>query len=421
MQLTRRSPLPVRRSRPFRRFLVAATAGVSAVPLLGAGAAGAQTLPTLPGTTTTSLPPVATTGPTATTVGAQATTNPGAQNTVLSTTTSTPPTTPPGNPPPPAPTHCQNEQFPAAGTPNPPPPGTPARPYLLPFTGGVTGATVTLYNPGATLGLNLYGVDSKLCGLIELPSQHGAIIPNPEGTTGPNGRDVYYNNNITFNAGQLAIEVAGVPSSVLTVEQAYIAGEGTLGAQIDPQPAANGGLEVDFYLNAKFTSVLQPAALASFLPLPLSTLYSKLQGGSECTLVGGNLIEDGVPPADIPSLLPPQYQSYATRPVDLTTRTSPPAPGQIHPPQTGEPVTGPVTAGVAKLVANDFPTAAIDANTTPAPGAPAQNGTTVTGCGPPAPGLPSMASTLNNLLKLPAPPGASVFESPSTFAIHQQQ
>ncbi|HLI25294.1 MAG TPA: hypothetical protein VKU91_10080, partial [Acidimicrobiales bacterium] len=340
---------------------------------------------------------------------------------VLPTTTSTPPTTPPGNPPPPPPTHCQNEQFPAAGTPNPPPPGTPARPYLLPFTGGVTGATVKLYNPGATLGLYLYGVDSKLCGLIALPSQHGDIIPNPQGTVGPNGRDVYYNNNITFNAGQLAIDVAGIPTNILTVEQAYIAGEGTLGAQIEPTPAANGGLEVDFYLNAKFTSVLSPAALASFLQPPLSTLFSQVQSGSECTLVGGNLVDDGVPAADIPSLLPPQYQSYATQPVDLTTGTSQAAPGQINAPATGQPVTGPITAGVATLVANNFPTAAIDANTTPAPAAPAQNGSTVTGCGPPAPGLPSMASTLNQLLKLPAPPGAAEFYSPSTFAIEQQQ
>lgn len=303
----------------------------------------------------------------------------------------------PGGPAP-TPKSCPAEQYPAAGAPDPPPAGQAATPYELPFTGSVSGATVTLESPGATLGLDLTHVNSLLCGLVQLPDQHGVV---PAG-------------DITFNQGELAITIGGVPSSLFTVETAYIAGGGTLQTKIDPTPAANGGLNVEFYLNAKFTSVFDPTALLGIDPGLAGTLTSG--SGGECTLVGGDLSASGVPAQDIPSLLPPQYQSYAYTPVDLTTGVStvPAGQQQVSSPAYGQPVTGPITAGVAQLVANNFPTAAIDPNTPIAPGAPQ-----------PPPGSPacspSMANALNQLLGLPAPPGATTFTSPSTFAIQQQK
>ena len=94
----------------------------------------------------------------------------------------------------------------------------------------------------------------------------------------------------------------------------------------------------------------------------------------------------------------------ASTPITLTTGAS----GQM----TGKPATGPVTASSAVLLDNDFPVAAIDPNTNPAPAAGAAS------CSQ------ANATLLNSLLGLPSipDPGANkypnTFYAPSTFGVY---
>ncbi|HLI24680.1 MAG TPA: hypothetical protein VKU91_06975, partial [Acidimicrobiales bacterium] len=77
----------------------------------------------------------------------------------------------------------------------------------------------------------------------------------------------------------------------------------------------------------------------------------------------------------------------------------------------GQPVTGPITNGTSVAVSNDFPVAPISPYMPPVPNAPNADQPPSTLCSP------QVASTLNNLMGLPSPPGNNWFSAPTTFAI----
>lgn len=334
-----------------------------------------------------------------------------------------------------APTHCPAEQYPHAGTPR----SGPFVPYEIPFTatlgqttpqgikeGGYLKVanslvTVTLGAPLSTdpsTGQDYGSVYAYACGLVTLPSESGTI-----GRSYGRGADPGFNNSFVFypDDENVALSITGVPG--LPVMSAYGAVDGELTAQIQKVPAANGGLNVDFYGGAKSTSDFGPA-LASLLsglvpgpgvtlPGPLQAVLGRLQpgvtsvAGSACTLAIGDIATQGV--KDIPAT--GLTQAEATAPLVLTTTQS----GHL----TGRPVTGPITGADATLVSNDFPVGAIVAD--PSPGV---NSTT------PAPGYPGKpycsaqnASLLNQLLGLPSIPDPASgyypnsFYAPGTFAV----
>ncbi len=327
--------------------------------------------------------------------------------------------------------NCLPEQFPHAGAPR----SAPSVPYEIPFTatlGQTTPAgiheggylqianslvTATLggpLQPDPTTG-QMYGtIFAKACGLISLPTQSGAISGNPYGS----GGDPNYNNNFVFDPAQIGVSlsVTGVPG--LPVLSAFGTADGTMTTQIEPKPAANGGLMIAFNSSAKSTSDFGPALgslAAALLPktgvtLPPS-ITSLLNGlnvgqivgntaGSACTIAIGDLRADGVKDLAATGL----SYAQATSPVQFTTGTS----GKL----TGRPVTGPITATDATLVANDFPVGAIVPTTTPAAGYPNAVCTQ------------SNANLLNTLLGLPSIPDPATghypnsFYAPSTFGVY---
>jgi len=285
--------------------------------------------------------------------------------------------------------------------------------------------TVTLGGPvvPATPATPEHGsMFAKACGLLALPNQSGGITGNPYGSTG-NGNADQYNNNFQFsNPIDVAVGISGIPG--VTLIHAYASADGELAAAIDPTPAANGGLNTEFYSSAKATSDLGPVLsfLQQLLPggtLPpaISALLGSVTGqvsatsGNECTIPLGDLRNAGVPAADLQpganGVSPVTGLSWAdeTTPAHLTSQTS----GSL----TGQPVTGPITNAFATLVSNDFPIGAIDPNTPPSPDAP--------GAGTTPPNqlcAPSNASLLNGLIGLPSPAGKNIFYAPGTFAIH---
>lgn len=322
---------------------------------------------------------------------------------------------------------CPSETFPDAGTPR----NGPRTPYLIPFTatlgqttplgvkeGGFLSiansmVTVTLGGPVQTdpvTGAQYGSIYAYACGLVQLPSEAGTI-----GGVYGRGGDPRFNDSFVFYPDDVnvALGVTGIPG--VTLVSAYGAVDGLLTAQIERQPAPNGGLDVVFDGGAKSTSDFGPALAAlasqlaptSGLTLPPS-VASLLDGiapgattvaGSACTLAIGNVVTQGVTNVAATGLTPAQ----ATTPVTLTTRTS----GLLH----GRPVTGPITGADATLVDNDFPVGAIVAD--PAPGT---NSTT------PAPGYPGKpycsaqnAALLNNLLGLPSVPDPARGRYPNTF------
>ncbi len=327
--------------------------------------------------------------------------------------------------------NCAPEQFPHAGAPR----SAPSVPYEIPFTGTLGQVTPTGLHEGgylqisnslvtATLGAPLlpdpttgamYGsIFAKLCGVLQLPSQTGAIDGNPYGL----GNDPNYNNNFVFDPDQInvALSVTGIPG--LPVLSAFGAADGSLSAAIGHQPAANGGLVLDFYGAAKSTSNFGPA-LASLvtallpgsgvtLPPAVTSLLSGAGitqavgnvAGASCTIAIGNLVAGGVKNLAATGLT----TAEATAPVFLTTGSS----GHL----TGLAATGPITDTDATLVANDFPVGAIVPNTTPAPGF----GNAV--C------TQANASLLNSLLGLPSIPDPAtghypnIFYAPSTFGVY---
>ena len=350
-------------------------------------------------------------------------------------------TSPYPNPPFPS---CLPEQYPHAGSAR----SDPSTPYEIPFSATLgqpsvddpTGpllyggyleianglATVTLGGPviPATPATPQHGdMFASACGLLALPNQQGSIAGNPYGNSG-NGNADQYNNNFRFsNPIDVAVGIQGVPGVPLI--HAYASADGELGAAIDPTPAANGGLNAEFFASAKATSDLGPVLsfLAQLLPggtLPsaITSLLSGVTGqislttGNECTLPIGDLRKAGLPAADLqPSpggtTSPVTGLNFAdeTTQAHLTTQSS----GSF----TGQPVTGPITSAFATLVSNDFPVGAIDPNTPPSPDAP--------GAGSTPPNQlcsASNASLLNGLIGLPSPAGKNVFYAPGTFAVH---
>lgn len=330
--------------------------------------------------------------------------------------------TPAGDPP----THCPDEQYPHAGAPR----DAASVPYEIPFTatlgqkdpagvhiGGylqiANGAiTATLGGPVQTdlLTGQTYGsIFAQACGTVQLPSEAGSIPGNPLGTPG----DKNYNNNFAFeNPIDVSLSITGFPG-LPPVLSAYAADDGDMAAQIQPKPAANGGLQVSFQANAKSTSDFGPAfsflkqpGLSLGLPPAVSSLLTQISNsnGNSCTITIGNEIADGTPAADVQSGATKLSMADATQPVGFTTQTS----GKL----SGRPVTGPVTASNATLVANDFAVGAIDPNTVPVP---TDKGAQCSA---------SSANLLNQLLGLPSVPDPAAgkypnaFYAPGTFAVY---
>lgn len=325
--------------------------------------------------------------------------------------------------------HCLPEQYPHGGAPR----NAAPVPYEIPFTASLgqtdpaglriggylqianSVVTATLGGPvrvDPTTGQSYGSVYASGCGLLQLPSESGAIPGNPYGY----GGDSSANNNFVFaNPIPIALGITGLPG--LPALSAYGDADGDLTTTIDRAPAPNGGLNVEFYGGAKSTSDFGPA-LATLLgilggPQPGLTLPGAISsalggvantGGSACTVAIGNLITDGVPAADVQAGKTGLSYAQATAPVHLTTGAS----GKL----TGRPVTGPITAADATLVANDFVVGAIDPNTVPAAG---DSGAVCSA---------SNAKLLNSLLGLPSIPDPATgyypnsFYAPGSFAVY---
>ena len=302
--------------------------------------------------------------------------------------------------------------FPTAAQPTPLYPTTPDGGYLT-----INGHSTLI--PGATVSVTLGGpvvngkgnIYARSCGTLQLPSQVGGIGANQYKPIGQGGED---NVNFQFSpdtpvsigispTGINLPQLPGVASPIV----AFGESDGFLASDIQPVPAHNGGLDLDFYATAKSTT-----NLSSLLGLPaiqslLAGLPPALTGqlnSTDCTVTIGDLATAGVPvpPGGIGGL------SYAdaTRSVHLTTKTS----GTY----TGEPVTGPIgpspsghAQDSAVLVSNDFPIAAILPQMPPAQSAP-----------PGASCSASGAALLNSLIGLPTKAGQSVFVAPSTFGVY---
>jgi len=315
---------------------------------------------------------------------------------------------------------CQAEQYPPAGSPR----SAPFAPYEIPFSatlgpnpapanplvsppaGGYLEianslATVTLGGP--VVGTNSPGrIYASTCGLFQLPTETGGISGNPPGALS----NPAYNNNFVFDDPiPVSLNITGVPG--LPILTGYGTASGNFTAAIDRQPAANGGLNVEFYASAKATSDFGPAL--SLLPPSLLGGVT-IATGNECTIPIGDLRQAGLPAADLAvdssGVSPVTGLTYAeeTTLTHLTSGTS----GAL----TGQPITGPITGSQATLVSNDFPVAKVDPNTPPSPDAPSAGSTPSGLC------TPSSANLLNSLLGLPSPAGKNIFYAPSTFAIH---
>lgn len=327
---------------------------------------------------------------------------------------------------------CQYEQFPHAGSPR----SAPYVPYEIPFTatlgpdpaplGGTTalptypavpqGGWLEIKGhsrliPGATVSVTLGGpvvngkgqVYARGCGVVQLPSEVGGIGPNGNAYQ-PTGTGGKVNPNFVFaNATPVSIGVSlpGIPLNLTSPIVAYGSADGFLGSDIQLKPAANGGLNVDFYSTAKSTTNLSEVL----------SLFGSSAQGSDCTVTIGDLADAGlpVPPAGIDGLT---YQQ-ATTPVHLDTTASVPDPN-TNQPLHGQPVTGPIAPSpsghaqdTATLVANDFPVAAIDPNMPASPNFPGTATCSQTN-----------ADLLNNLIGLPNPAGQNYFYAPSTFGVY---
>jgi hypothetical protein len=319
---------------------------------------------------------------------------------------------------------CLPEAFPPAGSPR----SGPFKPYEIPFSASLAGGYLEINSPTSLLTVILGGpinaitgngtITASSCGLLSLPSQSGAIAGNPYGTADNNHTDQYNNNFVFNNPIDISIGLKGVPGVALL--QGVGSADGELQASIDSTPAANGGLNAEFHSSAKSTSVLSLCALTGItnllspvsLPLPTNCLLGPVPvPGGTCTVPIGDLSKAGIHSSDFGTVT--QLAGAAnTTPVHLSTRFAT-ADGK-H----GQPVTGPITAGTATLVANDFPVAAVDPNTPPSPfshGLYDAKATPSTLC------TPGNAALFNSLLGLPSPAGANTFYAPGTFAIHTNQ
>lgn len=318
--------------------------------------------------------------------------------------------------------HCQPEHFPHAGAPR----NAPSTPYEIPFTatlgpdpenalipnqGGwleirgssrlLLGARVVLILGGPVIG-GKGSVYAQGCGLVQLPSEVGGLGADAYGAPGVGGQ---VNPNFVFAPATpvsigLSLPGIGLSPNVVSPLVAYSSADGFASASIELKPAANGGLNVNFFATAKSTSNL------SYLLSLLGTSVA----GQDCTVTIGDLAAAGlaVPAGGIDGLT----HSEATTPVHLSTTQSVPDP-LTGLPDPGRPVTGPIapdSAGHAQdsavLAANDFPVAAIDPNMPPSPGFPG-----------PATCTASNANLLNSLIGLPNPAGNNFFYAPGTFGV----
>lgn len=327
------------------------------------------------------------------------------------------------SPGPPVTGHCQPEQFPHAGAPR----SAPSTAYQIPFTatlgpdpensavpnqGGwleirgtsrlLAGAKVVIILGGPVVG-GKGSVYAEGCGRVQLPSEVGGLGADTYGAPNVGGQ---VNPNFVFAPAtpvSVGVNLPGINISPNATSPlvAYSSADGFAAASIELKPAANGGLNVNFFATAKSTSNL------SYLLSLLGTSVA----GQDCTVTIGNLAEAGlaVPAGGIDGLT----HAQATTPVHLSTTQSVPDPVTGLPDQ-GQPVTGPIApdaAGHAQdsavLAANDFPVAAIDPNMPPSPGFPG-----------PATCTASNANTLNSLIGLPNPAGNNFFYAPGTFGVY---
>lgn len=326
---------------------------------------------------------------------------------------------------------CQAEQFPHGGAPR----SASAVPYQIPFTATLgpdpapagINMTTPVYNtaapqggwleirgkskliPGANVVVILGGpvvggkgnVYAMGCGRVQLPNEVGGLGANSYIPTGTGGQ---INPNFVFYPAtpvSIGVSLPGINLSpnVTSPIVAYGSADGFLSSDIQRQPAANGGLNVDFFSTAKSTTNL------SYV---LSLLHQSVSG-QDCTVAIGNLADAGtpVPASGIGGLT---YQQ-ATTPVHLSTTQSVPDP-VTGLSDAGQPVTGPIAPAnghaqdSAVLAANNFPVAAINPNMPPSPGFPDYQGCTQ-----------QNADLLNSLIGLPNPAGANFFYAPGTFGV----
>lgn len=340
--------------------------------------------------------------------------------------------------------NCQPEQFPAAGTPR----SAASVPYEIPFTATLgpdpapAGASTGVYPTGTEDGgwLEIKGTSKLLsgaqvvimlggpvigskgfiyargCGRVVLPNEVGGLGANAYPPTGIGGQ---VNPNFVFDAAtpvSIGLTPPGIPISESAASPivAYGSADGFLSSDIRLQPAANGGLNIDFYSTAKSTTNLSY----------LLSLVGTSASGQDCTVTIGDRAEAGepVPAKGIDGLT----YAQATAPVHLSSVGSVPDPVTGLADQ-GQPVTGPIApnaAGQAQdqatLVAGDFPVGKITTWPPPA-GTTAANDDFM----PPSPGFPgaatcsaSNANLLNQLIGLPNPAGANYFYAPGTFGVY---
>ena len=336
---------------------------------------------------------------------------------------------------------CQVEQFPKAGSPR----SAAAVPYEIPFTATLgpdpapAGATSGVYPAGSESGgwleirgkskllsgaqvvvilggpvVNTKGfIYAKGCGRVVLPNEVGGLGADQYQPTGFGGQ---INPNFQFLPAtpvSIGVTLPGITLSPNASSPivAYGSADGFLSSDIQLKPAANGGLNVDFFSTAKSTTNL------SYLLSLLGTSVA----GQDCTVAIGDraLAGEPVPPAGIDGL---NYKD-ATSLVHLSTTQAVPDPVTGLPDQ-GQPVTGPIAPSgghsqdSAVLSANNFPVGKVTSWPPPA-------GTKSTDFMSPAPGFPGVATCaqsnadlLNNLIGLPNPAGANFFYAPGTFGVY---
>jgi hypothetical protein len=349
--------------------------------------------------------------------------------------------------PPVAGLQCQVEQYPKAGSAR----SSTYVPYEIPFTATLgpdpapPGATAGAYAPGTESGgwleirgtsrliagaqvavilggpvINKQGfVYARGCGRVVLPNEVGGLGADHYTPTGFGGQ---VNPNFVFDPEtpvSLGVTLNGLPVSPNAASPivAYGSADGFLSSDIKLNPAANGGLNVDFFSTAKSTTNLS----AVFSALGTSV------AGQDCTVAIGDraLAGEPVPPGGIDGL------SYAdaTSLVHLSTTQSVPDPVVPNQMDQGQPVTGPIapvpatkttpshSQDSAVLVANNFAVGKVTQWPPPA-------GSKSTDFMSPAPGFPgaatcakSNADLLNNLIGLPNPAGNNFFYAPGTFSV----
>lgn len=305
-----------------------------------------------------------------------------------------------------SPVACPPEQYPPITEPR----SGPFIPYQIPFTGTLSNGFYTI---GKTITASLGPATGRICGYLTLPSEKG-LVPRANVTI-PNQP-----LPVNFGVTNIALVIPGV-----SLVQAYVDVEADLVAQIAPKPAHNGGLDLTLAATFKATFIGGVGVGGVEIPVPLFACTVILgdagsggsSGYSAAELAQLKSIEmshlgKGVAPGS-----PNDLFDYF-KPMEFSTETDSP-PGTKNPP-SGQPVTGPITNGSVKVVANDTPFPPIF--TTLPPGS---NGEThpepVPGTAPNAvaKGCPStIANLFNTAIPTPAPAGEGLFTADGTFAVN---